>query len=123
MLLNKLFTYKLHEGDSISSLKFSIIINENHEIFKGHFPGNPITPGVCQMEMVKEVLNDFLGKDLFYRSVSDMKFINMWIPNDSELVYLDLTINEFEDGYKIKACIYTDILTYFKLIGIVNGSF
>lgn len=75
------------------------------------------------MEMVKEVLGDFLGKDLFYRSVSDMKFINMWIPDDSELVYLDLTINEFEDGYKIKARIYNDIRTYFKLRGIVNGSF
>ena len=123
MLLNKLFTYKLLEGDSISSLKFRITIDGNHKIFEGHFPGNPITPGVCQMEMVKEILSDFLGKELFYRTVSDMKFINMWIPDDLELVYLDLTIIEFEDGYKIKARIYTEIKTYFKLRGIVNGSF
>lgn len=123
MLLNKLFTYKLLEGDSTSLLKFRIIINGNHEIFEGHFPGNPITPGVCQMEMVKEILSDYFEEALFYRSVSDMKFINMWIPDNSELVYLDITTNEFEDGYKIKASIYTDTRIYFKLRGIVNGSF
>lgn len=122
MLLNKLFTYELLDGDSKSVLKFRIIINGNHEIFEGHFPGNPITPGVCQMEMVKEILSDFLGTELFYRSVSDMKFISMWIPDDSELVYLDLGVTEFEDGYKIKARIYYDDKTYFKLRGLVNGS-
>lgn len=75
------------------------------------------------MEMVKEVLSDFLGEKLFYRSVSDMKFINMWIPDDSEQVYLDVVKNEFEDGYKIRASIYAENKTYFKLRGIVNGSF
>lgn len=123
MLLNHLYTYKHLEGDSSSLLKFEINIRGDHEIFKGHFPENPITPGVCQMEIVKEIFSDYIGKELFFRSVTDMKFINLWIPVESEPVYLDLATTEFEKGYKIKAVIYTDNKTYFKLRGIVNGSF
>ncbi len=28
---------------------------KDHPIFKGHFPGNPIFPGVCQIEMMAQI--------------------------------------------------------------------
>lgn len=31
-------------------------LNPQHPIFQGHFPGKPIVPGVCEIEMVKEIL-------------------------------------------------------------------
>ncbi|MEJ0079486.1 MAG: hypothetical protein WDM78_00620 [Puia sp.] len=31
-------------------------------IFSGHFPGQPVLPGVCMMEMVAEVLGVYLKK-------------------------------------------------------------
>ena len=83
MLLNTLYTYEHLEGEALSSLKFKVNIQANHEIFKGHFPDNPITPGVCQMQMVKEILSDHLGQNLFFNSVSDMKFISMWVPKET----------------------------------------
>lgn len=117
MLLNKLYTYEHIEGEAIASLKFKVNIKVNHEIYEGHFPGNPITPGVCQMEMVKEIFSDYLGKNLFFNSVSDMKFITMWVPNELEDVFMDISAKDFEEGYKIKASIYTDKGVYFKLRG------
>ncbi|MBQ0740088.1 3-hydroxyacyl-ACP dehydratase, partial [Aquimarina celericrescens] len=33
----------------------TITINKNHKIFKGHFPGNPVTPGVCMIQIIKEL--------------------------------------------------------------------
>ena len=117
MLLNTLYTYEHLEGDVSASLKFKVNIQANHEIYKGHFPDNPITPGVCQMEMVKEILSDHLGQNLFFNSVSDMKFISMWVPKGSESVFMDISANAYEDGYKIKASIYTDTCVYFKLRG------
>jgi 3-hydroxyacyl-[acyl-carrier-protein] dehydratase len=120
MLLNKLYTYEQVESELPSTLKFKVSINAGNEIFEGHFPGNPITPGVCQMEMVKEILSDHLSQDLFFNSISDMKFISMWEPKESELVFMDIAIKMTEDVYKINAKIYGESTVYFKLKGSAN---
>lgn len=120
MLLNNLYTYEQLEGDSISALRFRIYIRANHPIFTGHFPGNPITPGVCQMEMVKEIFSDYLGRPLFLNSISDMKFINIWVPDDSEPVYLDLAAIAEDEAYKIRASISTIKEVYFKMRGNIH---
>ncbi|BAX82451.1 hypothetical protein [Labilibaculum antarcticum] len=122
MLLNKLYTYEQVESELPSTLKFKVSINAGHEIFEGHFPGNPITPGVCQMEMVKEILSDHLSQDLFFNSISDMKFISMWEPKESELVFVDIAHKMTEDVYKINAKIYGESTVYFKLKGNANVS-
>jgi len=36
-------------------LKAEIFINKEHEIFKGHFPNNPVMPGVCMIQIIKEL--------------------------------------------------------------------
>ena len=120
MLLNNLYTYEKLEGEGISSLKFRIYIQPSHEIFTGHFPGNPITPGVCQLEMVKEIFGDYVGKSVGFNHVSNMKFINMWVPNDSEPVFLDLTATENETGYHMNASIYSAREVYFKIKGNIH---
>lgn len=120
MLLNKLYSYKHIAGDTIESLLFEIKINSDSQIFKGHFPGNPITPGVCQMEMVKEIFADFMNTKLQYSTVIDMKFINMWIPDDQEVLKLKLSAKKEEGNYTIKANIANHNLTYFKIRGTVN---
>lgn len=122
MLLNTLYTYEHLEGEALASLKFKVNIKANHEIFQGHFPDNPITPGVCQMQIVKEILGDHLGQSLFFNSIFDMKFISMWVPNESEAVFVDISAENFEKGYKIKASIYTDTCVYFKIRGKANVS-
>lgn len=120
MLLNNLYTYEKIAGEDISSLKFRIYIHSENEIFTGHFPGNPITPGVCQLEMVKEIFGDYLNKSVCIHSVSNMKFINMWVPNDSEPVFMDLSATENELGYHMNASIYSDREVYFKIKGSIH---
>jgi 3-hydroxyacyl-[acyl-carrier-protein] dehydratase len=41
-----------------------IEINAEHNIFEGHFPGQPVVPGVCQMQMIKEILEQVLEKEI-----------------------------------------------------------
>lgn len=123
MLLNDLFTYSELEESSGSVLKFKIEINANHSVFEGHFPGNPVMPGVCQMEIVKEVVRSHFKRELFFNSVADMKFINMWLPNESNQVFLDISVEEIKNGFRLKASIYSGTKTYFKLRGELNDSF
>lgn len=52
MLLNDFF--KITDIKNADKYTISIEMNPKHDIYKGHFPGNPITPGVCLTQMVKE---------------------------------------------------------------------
>ena len=55
MLLDDFFTIiDLEKTDE--SVISNIKIDPSHKIFEGHFPGNPITPGVVQVQLVKEIL-------------------------------------------------------------------
>ena len=72
-----------------------ILINEKHEIFKGHFPGNPIMPGVCMMQIIKELTEEITKSSLIMQSLSNVKFMALINPEVTpELqIELDITVN------------------------------
>ena len=37
---------------SEAELVWQVQLNADHYIYRAHFPGNPITPGVCLVQMV-----------------------------------------------------------------------
>ena len=46
-----------------SSVFNSIIeLNPEHGIYKGHFPYVPVAPGVCLVQIIKEILLDLIMK-------------------------------------------------------------
>lgn len=53
MLLKDFYKIISLENTVDSKYKAVISINEQHDVFKGHFPGNPIMPGVCMMQIIK----------------------------------------------------------------------
>lgn len=67
-------------GDEVVS---TVIINREHDVFKGHFPGNPILPGVVSMQMVRECAG---GADTFFSYVKEVKYLQPIIPDGGELL-------------------------------------
>lgn len=80
----------------------NITINKNHEVFKGHFPGNPVTPGVCMMQIIKELTEQIVDKKLFMESSNNVKFMAIINPEKTPDLVLELDITETETGYKVK---------------------
>ena len=61
----------------------------NEEFFQGHFPGNPVMPGVLQMEAMAQVAGVMLnsregneGKTAYFMSMNKVKFRKMVVPGD-----------------------------------------
>jgi 3-hydroxyacyl-[acyl-carrier-protein] dehydratase len=79
-----------------------ITINKDHEVFKVHFPGNPVTPGVCMMQIIKELTEQIVDKKLFMESSSNVKFMAIINPEKTPDLVLELDITETENGYKVK---------------------
>ncbi len=78
-----------------------IRLNPEHEIFEGHFPGNPVTPGACMIQMVKELTEGILGYKLRMKQASNVKFMALINPLTHPVLDLDLDI-AVEDGVQIK---------------------
>ncbi len=75
----------------------------DNDIFNGHFPDNPILPGVCHIEIVSELLSKYYEKDFNLSGAQNIKFLSVVNPVvDKVLVYL-IHIIEQNDKKKIKA--------------------
>ncbi|WP_299430418.1 3-hydroxyacyl-ACP dehydratase [uncultured Maribacter sp.] len=85
-------------GTVIATIK----IYKEHDIFKGHFPGNPVMPGVCMIQIIKELTEKATGKQLFLSVSSNIKFMAIINPEKNATLKLTLTITEVEDAIKVK---------------------
>lgn len=101
-ILTDFYTLESSEKAENGSFIANISLNKDHDIFKGHFPGNPVTPGVCMMQIVKELTEKFTGKKLFLKSASNVKFMAIINPSETPDLTLQLDINEGEEEIKVK---------------------
>ncbi|HOZ73836.1 MAG TPA: 3-hydroxyacyl-ACP dehydratase [Flavobacterium sp.] len=96
-----------------------IVVNEKHEVFKGHFPGNPIMPGVCMMQIIKELTEQITGCQLVLQTLSNVKFMALINPDVTPELRLELDIIETEDGLvKVKNASYFNETTALKLSSV-----
>lgn len=127
MLLNDF--YKILEIDSpiekaggeIQSLqnvsaKALIEINAGHRIFDGHFPGNPVVPGVCLIQMTKEVLSEMIKNELTMVNADNIKFMAVVNPEVNKILALDFTFKENDgDIIRVSAAISFKGKIFFKI--------
>lgn len=93
-----------------------IRVNPSHEVFKGHFPGNPVMPGVCMMQIIKELAEGIVGSPLFMQSLSNVKFMALINPDETPELRLELNISQSEDGLvKVKNTTYFNDTVALKL--------
>ena len=89
----------------------------DHEIFKGHFPDNPIVPGVCTIGMVKSVLEKSLKKDLILKESGSVKFLGLITPTMSPT--LNISWKETEEGHLQATATLTEASTnLFKMAAL-----
>jgi 3-hydroxyacyl-[acyl-carrier-protein] dehydratase len=99
------------EGEYNSRIEF----NPDHSIFSGHFPGQPVVPGVCMMELIKELLQQQTGKTLMLRTAPNVKFLQLLTPAIRPSVHISFTATG--EGYKVTASARQDDTIHFKLDG------
>lgn len=93
-----------------------IRLNTAHTIYRAHFPGNPITPGVCLVQMVTECLEQFLRKSLYLKEVKNVKFLSILSPVENDrvtLVFSKTAMSETECN--VQAIIVSAEIQYAKM--------
>lgn len=114
MLMNDFYRieYIQREPNSVSC---RIVFNDQHDIFKGHFPGQPVVPGVCMMQMVKELLEAQTDSNLWMRDAGQVKFLQLITPDVHPMI--NISWKEDGNGYSVNANFKNDTSFLFKLTG------
>ena len=71
-------------------------INKNNEIFAGHFPGQPVLPGACMLQMLKEVLEINLNIKMRLKKAQQVRYPTLIDPMIDNI--LQLTIKYIKEN-------------------------
>ncbi len=101
-LINNLFRVL---ETSIGESGFSSIIklNPDHIVYTGHFPGHPVTPGVIQLQIVHELLENHFDKNLRLITLPNCKFLKILNPKEILQLVVYIEFSRTVDELTIKA--------------------
>lgn len=119
--MNKKRIYSIvKKEEDKNSYRYSVKIDFSHPVFNGHFPGNPILPGVMMCDIIKELSANILELEIKLILAKNIKFLRMIIPSKENIYNINISIvknEEDNEKYNIKAVISQNENNYFKLNG------
>lgn len=107
MFENDLYTI-LNTDLSEGNPAFTAVIrlNEAHPLFGGHFPGNPILPGVCTLQIIRELLEKATLQPLRMERSSTIKYLGFIVPSVMPEVVFSLQRSTWEnDSFSCSAVV------------------
>lgn len=116
-LLNDFYTVKHREDSAENKFQASILINAAHSVFQGHFEQMPVVPGVFQTQLIKELLQERLHKNLVLSKGDNIKFMSMIVPGQHPEINIEISYREDENNYAAEARIYWENTTFTKFKG------
>ena len=108
MLISSFFKIKKIDKKNSINFEVKLEINKDDAVFEGHFPKQPIVPGVYSITMVKEVVEYVLQEKLTLNKAKDIKFFVPIIPDKNQFLNLILEIKYQDGSYTLKAILLDD---------------
>jgi 3-hydroxyacyl-[acyl-carrier-protein] dehydratase len=91
---------------------------KNHPVYQGHFPGNPVVPGVCQVQMVKELVEKALKVSVKLTESDNIKFLSMINPQAHARLEISMVIRPAGvHRFSVNAAIGSGELVFLKFKG------
>ena len=107
-----------HSNNKITG---KIILNEKHNVYKGHFPAQPVVPGVIQIQIVKEILSETINENLILKNAGNIKYLALLIPSESQELNVIIEYKQEDNSdYNVKASINSSNTTFMKLKGVYS---
>ena len=91
-------------------------LNPQHAIFQGHFPGHPITPGVCVTQIAVDLFSHIQQREYAMIKAKSIKFIHIIKPEENPRVHYQLNWEQVDgQQYQLKAVVYHEDTTFAKI--------
>ena len=99
---------------------FGISLIPGYCAYKGHFPENPVAPGVCNMQMIKECAGLLAGRRLFLAFIAKCRFSAVISPLTTPHLQLRMklsVVSSAEKTYSVHATLSDNTTTYIQFKG------
>ena len=81
--------------------------NPMHIIYQGHFPGNPITPGACIIQVANELMERIMNRKLLMQTIKNVKFLSAIVPEEGKLIRFTFSgLSQTETGCKVQVSVF-----------------
>lgn len=105
MLIKDYYTIGNVSKSENGVVRFDISLNADCQVYEGHFPGEPVSPGVCNIQMIKECAEQVVGKSLLLNNLQQCRLTTLVTPIQHPQVEVTILLEEKGDAYKLKATI------------------
>lgn len=70
----------------------TISLDATHQIFKGHFPEQPILPGVCMLQLSQELIEHALDTKILMHTTGQIKFLKPIQPETDKVLQISIRL-------------------------------
>lgn len=102
LLENKYYKIVDMKANGLSAV-FHIAILPDCDVYRGHFPRNPVCPGVCNMETIKECAMLLTGKKLYISTIKQCRLTAIATPAICPEVDVTINVLPTEKGFTVTA--------------------
>lgn len=103
---------------SQSMISATISLNVQHAVFRGHFEQMPVVPGVCQTQIIKEILQEELKVNLTLSKGNNIKFMGMIVPEQHPKVSVEIIYKLENSQYHVESKLFFENTIFTKFKGI-----
>ncbi len=90
------------------------------DVYRGHFPGHPVAPGACNIEMVRECFARVCGSDLRIATIDRCRFTAVATPAQSPELSVSLSWTRGAEGCRLAATVAGEGTTYMEFKGTLR---
>lgn len=94
-----------HTNDGLSGI-FQVRLNPDCRIYEGHFPGMPVSPGVCNIQMMLECAEIVAHMPLRAKKINRCRFTTLLSPKTHPELEIQIDLQKKENNtYSLNASI------------------
>lgn len=99
---------------------FNISLLSGCDVYRGHFPGNPVCPGVMNIQVMKELAEVLVDRRLSITAVKQCRFLAVATPTACQELTVRILTAPVAGGCEVTATMQDSSKTYVEFKGTLN---
>lgn len=117
LLKNKYYTVLSETRIDEQNAVFHCELKADCDVYRGHFPEKPVSPGVCNIEMIKECVMMLTEQNLVIKTIKQCRLTAVVTPSVCPEVDVTVQAVPTEVGYSVVARIADSERSYMEYKG------